>query len=125
MKWSSALIGSVLGVILVLLNQPPTTPPEGNAWFDTHVTQSSRPVLLKFGADWCGPCRRLDEQLDQYSSQRVKVLRIDVDQNRELADYYDIDSIPRVYLLKQGNVIASCQGFSDVTDIDQWLDKHL
>ena len=62
-------------------------------------------MLVKFGAPWCGPCRRVDSELDTIASQNaghVTVLRINVDEEPELAQKYKVSSIPRLFLFHQG-----------------------
>ncbi len=101
--------------------------PPDDFWFQNVVTESERPVLLKFGADWCGPCRQTDQALDHATADlngRVKIVRIDVDQKPELARHYGIQSIPRVMLLDHGKVIASRGGFADENDVVNWVARY-
>lgn len=72
--------------------------------FETEVINSSLPVLADFYAEWCGPCRMLRPSLDAIAEDRddVKVAAINIDENPELADEFDISSIPCVILFKNG-----------------------
>lgn len=72
--------------------------------FETEVINAGVPVLADFYADWCGPCRMLRPSLDAISEERadVKVVAINIDENPELADKFDISSIPCVILFKNG-----------------------
>ena len=72
--------------------------------FETEVINSSLPVLADFYAEWCGPCKMLRPSLDAIAEDRddVKVAAINIDENPELADEFDISSIPCVILFKNG-----------------------
>src|ERR671936_2665392 len=69
----------------------------------TEVAQSGQPVLVDFWAPWCGPCRALTPIIDRVADQfagRVKVGKVNVDENSDLAIKYDVTTIPRVLLFK-------------------------
>ena len=72
--------------------------------FNEEVLQVKLPVLADFYADWCGPCRMLRPALEQISEERTDVIvaAVNIDENPELADDYDISSIPCVVLFKDG-----------------------
>ena len=72
--------------------------------FNEEVLQAELPVLADFYADWCGPCRMLRPSLEQISDERTDVIvaAVNIDENPELADDYDISSIPCVILFKNG-----------------------
>ena len=72
--------------------------------FEKEVINSSVPVLADFYADWCGPCKMLRPSLDAIAEERtdVKVVAINIDDEPELADEFDISSIPCVILFKNG-----------------------
>lgn len=74
------------------------------ASFNSEVLQANLPVLVDFYADWCGPCRMLRPTLEQISDERadVIVMAVNIDENPELADEFDITSIPCVILFKGG-----------------------
>lgn len=74
------------------------------ATFKEEVLQAAQPVLVDFYADWCGPCRMLRPTLDALSEERadVKFAAVNIDENPELADEFDISSIPCVILFKNG-----------------------
>ena len=75
-----------------------------NAEFEEVVLKSDKPVLVDFNATWCGPCRMLKPVLEEIADERadVKVVGIDVDENRDLAGEYGVFSIPCLILFKDG-----------------------
>ena len=74
--------------------------------FREEVIKSEKPVLLDFWAPWCGPCRMLSPVLDEIASQRpdVKVCKINVDEEHDLASAYKVFSIPTLMMVHQGKV---------------------
>src|SRR5689334_23065570 len=84
-----------------------------SADFDTEVLQSEKPVLVDFWAAWCGPCRRVAPEVDAVASQlgdKVKVYKVDVDAEPDLAGRYNIQSIPALYIFKGGRVVDQILG---------------
>ena len=125
MKILNLFVGTALAVAAVMVLRAPTAPPQGNLWFDAVIARESRPVVVKFGADWCGPCHHMDGVLDQYSSSRVKVVRIDIDEKPELAEHFGVHTIPRVFLFKNGYAVASHGGFGNVQQLESWVNSRL
>jgi thioredoxin len=125
MKALNVIFGSFFAVAIYMALMAPTAPPEGNPWYTAAVVKSSRPVLVKFGADWCGPCQHMDRVLDNFSSSKVKVVRVDIDEMPELAQHYGVHSIPRVFLVKDGYAVASHGGFGDAKELQAWIVRKL
>ena len=75
--------------------------------FENEVLKADKPVLVDFNADWCGPCKMLGPVLEEISEQRddVKIVSVNVDDNRELAEKYDIYSIPCIVVIKNGEEV--------------------
>lgn len=80
--------------------------------FHEEVLQSEKPVLVDFFASWCGPCRMLSPVLDQIATERpdIKVVKINVDEEQELAAQYRVVSIPSVFVIQNGEVLAQSLG---------------
>jgi len=77
----------------------------GDSQFETEVLKSDKLVLLDFWAEWCGPCRALGPKLEEIAGEygeKVKVVKINIDENKETAQKYGIRSIPTMILFKDG-----------------------
>lgn len=89
--------------------------------FESEVLQSDIPVLVDFWATWCGPCRMLAPAIDQLAREyegRVKVCKINVDEEPELAARFGIVSIPTVKVLRGGAVTGSLVGLRPKTELE-------
>ena len=75
--------------------------------FEEEVLKSSLPVLIDFYADWCGPCRMIRPMLDDIASNNdnIKIVSINIDDEDELADKYEVSSIPCLVLIKDGKEV--------------------
>ena len=82
-------------------------------------------VIVDFFANWCGPCRMLGPVLEELSNSRgeVKVVKIDVDQEEQLARRFGVMSIPALYLFKDGKQVDNKVGFMPLEDLKEWINK--
>ena len=80
--------------------------------FHKEVLSSEKPVLLDFFASWCGPCRMVGPILDKIAEERedIKVCKVDIDEQPELASRYRIMSVPTLMVLKNGNIVDQSIG---------------
>ena len=87
--------------------------------FDREVLQDSGTVLVDFWATWCGPCRMLAPILEELSGQHpeLKIVKVDVDENRELALRYGIESIPTLLVFRNGQLVNKSVGLVSKADI--------
>lgn len=92
--------------------------------FDSLI--SSGKVLVDFYATWCGPCRMLAPVLEELTSNRgnLKVVKIDVDENRELAKRYGVMSIPTLILFKDGTNVSTKNGFMPKELLEDWINQY-
>jgi thioredoxin 1 len=96
--------------------------------FETEVLKSDTPVLVDFWAAWCGPCRMVAPVIDQLAEQysgKVKVVKLNVDENPEIAEKYQILSIPTVYLFKNGKHSDALVGARPKQSFEEMLNKHI
>lgn len=81
--------------------------------FDTEVLQSKLPVLVDFWAAWCGPCRAIAPAIEEIAGEytgRLKVVKVDVDENPDISGKLGIQGIPTVMLFKDGQVVERLVG---------------
>ena len=82
-----------------------------DASFDDEVLKSEKPVLVDFWAEWCGPCHAVAPILDRIADEHdVKLVKVNIDEERELAERYGIVSIPTMVLFKDGEQAAVAVG---------------
>ena len=81
--------------------------------FDEEVLQSEKPVIVDFWAEWCGPCHAVSPVLDRIAEERgneLKLVKVNIDEEQELAQRYGVASIPTIILFKDGEPAAAAIG---------------
>ena len=100
----------------------------GQANFETEVLQAKQPVLVDFYADWCGPCRALAPIIEEVARDldgRLKVAKLNVDENNDLSMNYGVQSIPTLILFRDGKEAERMIGFLPKAQIVKTLERNL
>lgn len=96
--------------------------------FDSEVLHSDKPVLVDFWAAWCGPCRMVAPVIEQLAEQyagKLKVAKLNVDENPEIAGRYNIMSIPSIYLYKDGKHVDGIVGARPKQSFEEVINKYV
>jgi thioredoxin 1 len=96
--------------------------------FEQEVLQSQTPVLVDYWAEWCGPCKMIAPALDQIASEyagRLKVAKLNIDENQSTPPKYGIRGIPTLMLFKNGNLEATKVGALSKTQLAAFIDSNI
>ncbi|MDR0251988.1 MAG: thioredoxin [Brucellaceae bacterium] len=95
-----------------------------NSNFESDVLKASEPVVVDFWAEWCGPCKMIAPALEEISSEmagQVKIAKVNIDENPELAAQYGVRSIPTLLMFKNGEIAANMVGAAPKSRLADWI----
>lgn len=96
--------------------------------FEKQVLQAERPVLVEFGAVWCGPCRRMEPELARLREEwgeRMQILSVDVDEASDLAMQFMVLSVPTLILFQNGEAVKRLSGFQPLQRLKESFEPYL
>ena len=99
-----------------------------DADFESIVVNSDIPVLLDFWAPWCGPCKMIAPVLDELAPEfagKVKIVKMNVDDNQTTPARFGVRSIPTLLLIKNGQVVATQVGALSKTQLANFINQHI
>ena len=110
------------------MSQPDNIIAVSDESFDKDVLGADRPVLVKFEAEWCGPCRMMSPTVDAIAADyagRLKVGKLNVDENNGTAMRYQVRGIPMLLLFKGGKIVDQRVGAMGKSEVQKMIDQHL
>ena len=94
--------------------------------FDAEVMKSDQPVVVDFWAEWCGPCKQIGPALEELSEEyagKVKIVKVNVDENPQSPGQFGVRGIPALFLVKDGEVVSNKIGAAPKAALKSWIDE--
>lgn len=94
--------------------------------FEKDVLQSDKPVLLDFSAEWCGPCKALEPTLEKIAASRddITIVKLDVDESKDIAQKYNVRSMPTLMIFNQGQPVSRFSGVRSENNLNAWINEN-
>lgn len=99
-----------------------------DATFDAEVVNSDIPVVVDFWAPWCGPCKQIGPSLEELSDElngRVKIVKVDVDNNPNSAASMGVRGIPALFIFKDGQIVSNRAGAAPKAALQSWIEESI
>lgn len=99
-----------------------------DATFEAEVLKATGPVVVDFWAEWCGPCRMISPALEEIAGslgEKVKIVKLNVDENPHTAAKYNIQSIPTLLIFKNGDMSSRQIGAAPKQKLEQWISSSV
>ena len=96
--------------------------------FESDVIDSSTPVLVDFWAEWCGPCKQIGPSLEELSDEmngRVKIVKVNVDENPNSPAQLGVRGIPALFLFRDGQVVSNKTGAAPKASLQSWIEESI
>ena len=96
--------------------------------FDEKINNSQLPILVDFWAEWCGPCKQIGpilEEIGEAKKDKLKIFKLNVDENPEIPQKYNVRGIPTLMLFKEGKLIDTKVGSLPKSALNDWINSFL
>lgn len=99
-----------------------------DATFDAEVRNATVPVVVDFWAEWCGPCKQIGPSLEELAvhyGDKVKIVKVNVDENPDLPAEFGVRGIPALFLFKDGQIVSNKTGAAPKAALQNWIDASI